>query len=147
MVSHTTGSVLSGSNNRPVVDWPRDTTTTIVTNVNLLHFYMKLSHYSFWPSFIFFAGARREHNNVSSLLQTNKHSQNWGQWVTVVDFLMAFLTPPNLGRYLCCGEDTCEAMSCNGLYSLHLFTEGFVSQIPFKISIFYEDQCHCVRNK
>ena len=40
----------------------------------------------------------------------------------------------NLGRYLCCGEDTCEAKSCNGLYSLYLFTEGFVSQIPFKVS-------------
>ena len=49
--------VLSRSKNRPVLDWPRDR-TTIVTNVNLLHFRMKLSHYSF----ILFAGDRHEHD-------------------------------------------------------------------------------------
>ena len=63
-VSHTIGPVLSESKKGSVVDWPRDTTTIIVTNVNLLHFCMKLSHYSFWPSFLLIAGAHRECNNV-----------------------------------------------------------------------------------
>ena len=39
VVSHKIGLVLSGFKNGPVVDWLKDTTTTIVNNINLLHFH------------------------------------------------------------------------------------------------------------
>ena len=35
-----------GSKNGLVVDWPGDTTTIVVTIVNLPHFHMKFSYYS-----------------------------------------------------------------------------------------------------
>ena len=47
----------------------------MVPNVNLPHFHMNLSHYSFivdWPIFLWFAGDYREHSIVSPLLPTKQ---------------------------------------------------------------------------